>query len=332
MKRRDAILAPLAIGASMHAWTQVPGRIYRVGYLGFTATNSPSDLLVWNGFVQRLRELGYSEGGNLVIEDRYAEGRMGRYAEFAAEMVKIRADIVFTSNPIAARAVMAVSRTMPIVTIFVPDPVRAGLAASYAHPGGQLTGISNFGYELLLKQLELLKAALPTVTRIAFAGCPRCILASGLSAADLAAIQAERTAAARSLGITLLQLDVDAASDFDAASAALLRQHAEALVIGSSPVNAALRDKWNAFAEQNRLPTMVEGSGTGKMFSYGASGAGMYRRAAEYIAKILGGAAPGDLPIEQPTTFQFVINLKMAKAMGLTIPQSVLLRADEVIE
>jgi len=132
--------------------------------------------------------------------------------------------------------------------------------------------------------------------------------------------------------MTLLQLDVDAASDFDAASAALLSQRAEALVLGSTPVNAALRDKWSAFAEQNRLPTMVEISGTGMMFSYGASVAGMYRRAAEYIAKILGGAAPGDLPIEQPTTFQFVINLKMAKAMGLTIPQSTLLRADKVIQ
>lgn len=332
MKRRDAVLAPLAIGASLHAWTQVPGRIYRVGYLGFTATNSPSDLLVWNGFVQRLRELGYSQGGNLVIEARYSEGRMERYAEFAAEMVEIKADIIFTSNPIAARSVMAVSRTMPIVTIFVPDPVRAGLAASYAHPGGQLTGISNIGRQLVLKQLELLKAALPSVTRIAFAGCPRCALASGLIAAEVAAGLAERTAAALSIGVTLLQLDVDAASDFDAASAALLRQRAEALVIGSTPVNAALREKWRAFAEQNRLPTMVEGSGTGAMFSYGASGAGMYRRAAEYIAKILGGAAPGDLPIEQPTTFQFVINLKMAKTMGLTIPQSVLLRADEVIQ
>jgi len=282
--------------------------------------------------VQWLRELGYSQGSNLVIEDRYAEGRMERYADFAAEMVKIKADIVFTSNPTAARAVMAVSRTMPIVTIFVPDPVRAGMAASYAHPGGQLTGISNLGVELHFKQLELLKAALPRVTRVAFVGCPRCILASGLSAADVAAIQAERTAAARSLGMTLLQLDVDAASDFDAASAALLSQRAEALVLGSTPVNAALRDKWSAFAEQNRLPTMVEISGTGMMFSYGASLAGMYRRAAEYIAKILGGAAPGDLPIEQPTTFQFVINLKMAKAMGLTIPQSTLLRADKVIQ
>ena len=332
MKRRDAVLVPLAAGASAIAWPQVPGRTYRVGYLGFTATNSPSDLLAWNGFVQRLRELGYNQGGNLVIEDRYAEGRMERYAEFAAEMVRIKADIVFTSNPIAARAVMAVSGTMPIVTIFVPDPVRAGLAASYAHPGGQLTGISNFGFELLLKQFELLKAALPKITRVAFVGCPRCGLASGLSAADVAADRARRTEAARSLGMTLLQLDVDAASDFDAASAALLSQRAEALVIGSNPVNAALRDKWTAFAEQNRLPTMVEGSGTRRMFSYGASAAGMYRMAAEYIAKILGGAAPGDLPIQQPTTFQFVVNLRMAKAMGITIPQSVLLRADEVIQ
>jgi putative ABC transport system substrate-binding protein len=332
MNRRDVVIAPLAVCASMRARTQVPGRLYRVGYLGFTATNSTNDLRNWNGFVQRLRELGYDQGRNLVIEDRYAEGRLERYPEFAAEMVKIKADIVFTSNPGAARAVMAVSPLMPIVTIYAPDPVRSGLAASLARPGGQLTGITNFGPELVLKQLELLKAALPSVTRIAHAWCPRCVQDSGYSAAEIAAILAERSAAAQSLGITLLPLDVNAASDFDATSAALLRQRAEALLIGSTPINVALREKWHTFADRNRLPTMEEVRGNGSMFSYGADPAPMYVRAAELVAKILGGAAPGELPMERPTRFTFAIDLRLAKAMGITIPQSLLLRADEVIQ
>lgn len=180
MKRRDAVLAPLALGAATLARTQVPGRTYRVGYLGWTATNSPADLVVWNSFVNRLRELGYIQGSNLVIEDRYAEGRLERYADFAAEMVRLKADVVVAASGNAATAVMAVSRSIPIVTTFAPqDPVRAGLVASLARPGGQLTGLTSLGAELVPKHIELLKAALPSVTRIAYAWCPRCAVESG---------------------------------------------------------------------------------------------------------------------------------------------------------
>ena len=333
MKRRDVVVAPLAVAAATLAWAQVPGRMYRVGYLGFTASNSPADLLVWGAFVNRLRELGYRQGSNLIIEERYAEGRNQRYAEFAAEMVKLKADIVVASSGGSARAVMTVSRTMPIVTTFAPaDPVRAGLVTSFARPGGQLTGISSLGPALVPKHLELLKETVPKITRIAYAWCPQCALDSGLSATDVAALLSERTAAARSLGMTLVPLNVDAASDFDAAGAKLLRERAEALVIGSTPTNAALREKWNALAEQHRLPTITESRGTGAMLSYGADPAWIYRRAAEFVAKILGGEAPGEIPMEQPMRFDFIVNLKMAKAMGITVPPIVMLRVTEVIE
>ncbi len=332
MNRRDVVLAPLAVGASMHAWTQVPGRSYRVGYLGFTASNSPNDLRIWNSFGSRLRELGYVQGGNLIIEDRYSEGHNERYAEFAAEMVRLKADVVVASSGNSARAIMAVSRNMPIVTLFLPDPIRAGLITSFARPGGQLTGVYNLGPELIFKQFELLKAAVPSISRIAVAGCPQCALESGLSAAEFAAVLAERAAAARRIGVTLVPLDINAVSDFEAATALLLRERAEALVFLSTSVFPKLREKWRAFAEQHRLPTISEFSGQDTMFSYGTDAAGIYRKGAEYVAKILGGAVPGELPMEQPTTFQFVINLKMAKAIGLVIPQSVLLRADEVIQ
>ncbi len=333
MKRRDAVFAPLVFGAATLSRAQVAGRVYRVGYLGFGANTTPNDFRIWAAFVERLRELGYNEGGNLAIEERYAEGRFERYAEFAAEMIKLKADVIVATSGNSARAVMALSRSMPIVTTFTPaDPVRAGLVASLARPGGQLTGLTTLGVELVAKHFELLKAALPSVPRIAYAWCPRCAQDSGYSVPEVAVLLSERAAAARSVGVTLVPLDVNTATDFEAASAMLLSERAGALVLGSTPIAFALRERWRAFAEQQRIPTIGESSGMGTMFSYGADVAAIYRRAAEIVAKILGGAAPGELPMEQPTRFTFTIDLKLAKAMGLTIPQSVLLRADEVIQ
>ena len=333
MKRRDAVLAPFVFGAATLSPAQVAARVYRVGYLGFSADTTPNDFRIWNAFVQRLRELGYNQGGNLIIEQRYAEGRFERYAEFAAEMINLKADVVVATSGNSAFAVMRLSRSMPIVTTFTPaDPVRAGLVASLARPGGQLTGLTTLGVELVAKHLELLQAALPSVTRIAYAWCPRCAQDTGYSVAEVAALLSERTAAAQSIGVTLVPLDVNTATDFDAASAMLLRERAGALVIGSTPIAFALREKWHTFAEQHRLPTIAESSGMGTMFSYGADVAAIYRRAAEIVAKILGGATPAEIPMEQPTRFTFTIDMKWAKAMGLTIPQGVLLRADEVIQ
>ena len=149
MNRRDVVIAPLALAVPTLGWAQMPGRVYRVGYFGYTATNTPDDDRVWGAFVQRLRELGFAEGANLVIEQRFAEGRNERYADFAAEMVKLKAAVVVATSGAAARELMKASTTLPIVTTAVPDPVRAGLVASLARPGGQLTGISNLADEVI---------------------------------------------------------------------------------------------------------------------------------------------------------------------------------------
>lgn len=330
--RRQLIGGAVAISAALPARAQVPGRLYRVGYLGYTTVNTPDDERIERAFVQRLRELGFVEGANLVIEWRFAEGRSERYAEFAAEMVKLGADIVVATSGPAARAVMAASRTMSIVTTGVPDPVRAGLVVSLARPGGQLTGISNLANELVPKRLELIKAAVPSAERVAIARCPGCLLGSGASAAEVSDVHAGQAAAARSLGVKLLPLDVNAPADFDAATAILRRERADALLIGATPVNVALRGQWLAFAAQQRLPMLAPYRGFEALLSYGPDYAAIYRKAAEYVARILGGAHAGELPMEQPTRFEFVINLKLAKAMGVAIPQAVLLRADEVIQ
>ena len=329
--RRQLIGAIAAIAAALAARAQAPGRVYRVGYLGFTATNTPEGERIWSAFVQRLRELGFVQGRNLIIEERYAEGHNERYAGFAAELIALHTDIVVASNGSAARAVMTLSKTLPIVTTAVPDPVRAGLVASLAHPGGQLTGISNLADELVPKRLELLKVALPGARRIAFARCPRCAMGAGTSAAEIDALLAEQSAAARSLGVELLLLDVNDAAGFDAAAALLQRERPDALLIGATQVNAALVPRWLALATEQRLP-MLAPFRAGTLLSYGPDYVAVYRRAAEYVVKILNGANPSEIPMEQPTKFEFVVNLKLAKAIGLAIPPSVLLRADEVIE
>ena len=333
MNRRDAVLAPLTLGVATLARTQVPGRSYRVGYLGFNAAHAPGEPRDWNTFVERLRELGYSRGRNLVIEERYIKGtRDLHYTDFVVEMLKIKADAVVVGSATAARYVMGLSRTLPIVALFLADPVRSGLVASLAHPGGQLTGLSDLSDELVLKQLELLKAAAPSIKRIAHARCPRCALFGGLPGDKLREQYASLDAAAHTLGVTLVAADLSDTTLFDDTAAMLVRERADALLIGVNVINVALRDRWVTFAAQRRLPTLAAYPGFGALLSYGPDYAVIYRKAAEYVAKILGGAAPGDLPMEQPTRFEFVVNLKTAKALGITIPQSLLLRADEVIQ
>ena len=277
MDRREIIGGATAFIAVLAARAQVPGRVYRVGYLGYTATNTPDDDRVWGAFVQRLRELGFAEGRNLVIEQRYAEGRDERYAKFAAEMVALKTDVVVAGTGTAARALMSASPALPIVTTGVPDPVRAGLIVSLARPGGQLTGISNLADELVPKRLELLKGAVPAARQIAFARCPACGVNAGLSEAEVRALHVEREAAARSLGVELLALDVNASADFTAATATVRRERPEALLIGANQINAALRDQWLAFAAEQRLPMLAPYRGFGALMSYGPEATAIYR-------------------------------------------------------
>jgi putative ABC transport system substrate-binding protein len=332
--RRKLIAGVVAFTAALCARAQVSGRVYRIGYLGYTGHehDTPQDVRVWNGFVTRLRELGFAEGRNTIIEQRFAEGRNERYVDFAAEMVKLDADIVVASSGSAARAVMAASRTMPIVVTAVPDPVRSGLVASLARPGGRLTGISNLGDELAPKRLEFLRMVVSPGGEIAFVRCSRCYRTAGASEAEVVARDVEMEATARSLGVRLRLLDVNAKEEFDAVAAELRRAPPDALLIGSTQINVALRDEWLALAAAQRLPMLAPYRGFGAMFSYGADFAAIYRRAAELVARILQGAAPGDLPMELPTKFELVVNLVIAKSMGVTIPRALLLRADEVIE
>jgi putative ABC transport system substrate-binding protein len=330
--RRILLLLCGALVLPIAAHAQIEGKVYRVGYIGFTATSTPEDERTWAAFVGRLRELGFAEGRNLVIEQRYAEGRSERYAEFATEMLAMKADLVVVAGGAAARAVMAVSRTLPIVMTAAPDPVRSGLVASLARPGGQLTGISNLADELVPKRLELLKAAVPAAGRVAFARCPRCALTAGMSTAEVDALLVEQEAAARSLGVKWLPININEAQDFEQAAAMLRGARPDALLIGANPINVALRSQWLAFAAEQRLPLLAAARGFGAMLSYGPDFAATYAMAADYVAKILKGAHPGELPMEQPTKFEFVVNLKIAKALGITIPESLLLRADEVIQ
>ena len=321
-----SLLAPLAAGA------QPAGKVCRVGWLGFRAYGTPYDERLHTAFVQRLRELGFTEGRNLVFEWRYAEGKMERYAEFAAEMVKLKADVVVSVSPAATRALMSASRTLPIVAFAVVDPVGSGLVASLARPGGQLTGMTTFPADMVPKRLELFRAALPSARRIAFATAYSGDLRPHGNADVVGAVQAAQDEAARALGVKLLRIDVNTAGAFEQAAIVLRRERPDALFIGGNPVNQALQREWLALAAELRLPTFGPYRGFGAMFSYGPDFIATIQKVAEYVAKILNGASPGDLPMEQPMKFEFVIDLKMAKAFGVTIPQAVLLRADEVIE
>jgi len=214
IERRTLLFGSAGLAAALPARPQAPGRTYRIGYLGFTASNTADDLRDWNGFVERLRDLGFSEGRNLVIEQRFAEGRNERYTDLAVELVRMKVDLVVVTSGTSARAVMAASRSLQIVTLSIPDPVRAGLVATMARPGGQLTGMSNLAEELTPKRIELLKLVVPSARLIAFARCRSCSLTAGESPEAVAAMYLEHERAARALGVGWLPLDVDSADDF----------------------------------------------------------------------------------------------------------------------
>jgi putative ABC transport system substrate-binding protein len=334
MRRRCFVSALAALGAAA-ARAQLTGRRYRIGYIGFTVNgdDSPESRRNWGGLVERLRELGFRDGDNLVIEKRFFEGRPERYTAIARELVDSGFDLAIATSGAAARAVIDASQgRMPVIIMFVSDPVRAGLVQSLAHPGGPVTGISNLADELIPKRVELLKAAVPGATRIAFARCPACEQAAGRPADEVAARFDGEAAAARRIGVTLLPLEVNAFADFDAAQRRLRNDRPDALLIGATQVNVVLRDEWIALIDALRLPTMAPYAGFGAMLAYGPDVGAIYRKAADYAARILNGARPGDLAMEQPTELEFVIDARIARRIGLEIPSSVLLRATRVLQ
>ena len=325
------VLAASTVTGLGPAHAQPAGKAWRIGYIGGTPPTTPEVARIWGAFVEALQNLGYIEGKNLVIEARFVEGKSERFAAFAAELVRLNVDVIVVNTAPGVRAVMEATRQIPIVMTGTSDPVGAGLIASLARPGGNVTGVADLGLDLNIKRLELLKAIAPKATRVAWLQSTF----GGFDAAKLAAMRAEIDAAAQALGMSLLRIQMNTPQDFDSATAAVVREHPDALLLNPNPVNLALRNEIAQFALKQRLPTMAarrEEALAGILITYGLSLADMLRDSAVYVDKILKGADPAVLPVTQPTKFDLVINGKTAKALGLAIPQSVLLRATEVIQ
>jgi putative ABC transport system substrate-binding protein len=250
----------------------------------------------------------------------------------AAELVRLKTDAVVAGTRAAARALMAASRTVPIVTVAAPDPVRSGLVTSLARPGGQLTGLTDLSDDLVPKQLELLKAALPAAKRVAYLRCTRCFAMSGASQAEIATNLRVHAEAAGRLGLVWQPLDVNDRADFAGVAARLRSDPPDALLLGANQITFALQREWHALVTELRVPTFAAYRAVGATFSYGPEYAGAMRRVAEYVAGILRGAWPGELPMEQPTLFEFVVNAKAARALGLEVTPDLRMRADVILD
>jgi putative ABC transport system substrate-binding protein len=309
------VVAPLIGNA------QQPAPIRRIGVLSGGAASAPIELLS-----EKLRDYGWIEGQNLIIEARGADGRAELAAALAAELVRLKVDVIVTYGSVASVAAKDSTTTIPIVTT-TGDPVRLGLVSSMSRPGGNITGVSTIAPELAAKRLELLRELLPKLTRIGELVDP------GNQYWRL--VRKDYEDAFRALGLQPIFVEVANPTALDEAFVELMRQRAQALIVRGDPVFYLLRERITGLALKNALPTMAEARPlveAGAFVSYGPNVPAQFGRTAALVDKILKGAKPGDLPIEQPHKFEFVINLKTAKALGLTIPQSVLLRADELIQ
>ena len=310
------------------AQAQEARKVIRIGYL--STTDVARDSARIETIRLALRELGYIEGQNIAFEYRYAEGRPDRYPEFVAELVRLKVDIVVVAGGTSMiRAAQSATKTIPIVMAGAPpDPVKAGLIESLARPGGNITGITVLSRDLSAKRLELLKEAVPKVKRVAVLYAP----ASEGAAREVREVLPE---AARALGVTIRPWEIRAANDFEKVFVELNKQRSDGLYVTPDALLGANQKRTIGFALESRLPSMYsnrEGVDAGGLMYYGADAADSYRRVAYYVDRILKGAKPADLPVEQPTKFEFVINLKTAKQIGLTIPPNVLARADKVLK
>jgi putative ABC transport system substrate-binding protein len=318
------LMAFLLVVVGAAAQAQQPARIHRIGIL--SPTSAPVQSARIEAFRQRLRELGYVEGKNIVIEVRYAEGKLERLPDLAAELVRLKVNVIVTVSGSGILAAKKATATIPIVFAQAADPVGTGLVPSLAQPGGNITGLSLMVPDLDGKRLELLKEAFPKVAQAAF------LWRSGGSRGNLAVTAME--AAAKALGVKLLLLEVRSLDDFDSAFARAKKERAQAFITAPSPLISTQQHQVLDFAAKNRLPAIypfTEFVEAGGLMSYAPNTAEVWRRAADFVDKILKGTKPADLPVEQATKFEFVINLKAAKQIGLTIPPNVLARADRVI-
>jgi putative ABC transport system substrate-binding protein len=326
MKRRNlALLLVLAfLSAPLAAEAQQSGRIHRIGVLTMPAGPNPRSEALRKG----LADLGYEEGRSIAIEWKWAAGSTERLPGLASDLLRANVDVIVASGPQAIAAVKRATSTIPVVMVAAADPVGAGLVSSMARPGGNLTGLSvDASPELFGKQLQLLKEALPHISRIAV------LWNSGMPGTQRFVDALSR--AGRSLNVSLQWIDIGGRSEFQRAFSDMNRGHASAVIVMTDPFVYVHREQIVQLAAKYRIPAMYlfdEIVRAGGFLSYGPSLADSYRRAATYVDKILRGAKPGNLPIEQPTKFELVVNLKTAKALGITIPQSILLQADEVIQ
>ncbi len=329
MIRTIGLIVTLALGlfaGSLPADAQQTGKVYRVGFLSGRSASSNTDPHRV-AFRQRLRELGYIEGQNLVMEYLFAEGKRGRLPDLAAEMVRRKVDVIMTgAGPPVVRAAKQATRTIPIVMAAVQaNPVAAGFVESLARPGGNITGITNLQTELRGKSLALLKEGFPQISRVAILGRER----------QERRGKKQIEAAAAALNIQIRSVAARALDDYESIFSAISRESPDALLVTTFPLVRDHPEGIIDFTAERRLPTIYASSGivdVGGLMSYSADMVDLYQRAAIYVHKILKGAKPGDLPVERPTKFDFVINLKTAKKLGFTIPPNVLYRATKVIK
>ena len=303
---------------------QQPKKIARIGFLGAASASALAERL--NGLRLGLRELGYIEGQNIAIDYRYADGKSERISKLAAELVSLNPDVIVTYQTPSVQALKNASETIPIVFTMLSFPVENGIVTSFARPGGNATGLTALSEELNGKRLELLKETVPTLARVAVLSNPE----NPTQPLEWKTIRA----AAQSLGLKLQPIEVRTAKDFDGGFQGVLKERAQALIVLAEAVFSENLNRIAQFARKNKLPSMFEGNESltaGILMSYGPNHRENFRRAAAYVDKILKGAKPGELPIEQPTKFELFINLKTANQIGLTIPPNVLARADRVI-
>jgi putative ABC transport system substrate-binding protein len=327
MKKKITVLTLCAMlfALCVSAEAQQPGKKPRIGYL--TATSLAAIAARTEAFRQGLRELGYIEGKTIIIEERHAEGKLDRLPSLAAELVRLHVDVIVSAGPGDTRAAKNLTSTIPIIMAQDSDPVGNGFVASLARPGGNITGLSTLAPEISGKRLELLYETVPKLVRVAvFGRSTRPGNAQAVGAVERAAT---------TFRIKLQYVDVEGPAELDAAFQTAVSQRADAVLVLEAPVFINQRTRIAELAAKRRLPAIysrAENVEAGGLISYGVSVTDMFRRAAIYVDKILKGTKPADLPVEQPTKFELVINLKTAKQIGLTIPPNVLARADKVIK
>ncbi len=327
MRARPCVLLIALVSVSASAAAQTGDRFYRIGFMTVGASSGPIAKASFEGLTGGLAQRGYTVGGNLAIETRYADGKPERLPALAKELVDAKVDVIVTSSYPAARAARDATATIPIVADGVGNPVETGLAASLSHPGGNLTGISDMASELSAKRLEMLKEAVPGLKRVA--------MLYNASDPGMTSRYRAASAAASVLGLAVQPLGVREPEEFDAAFAAMTKEMPDGILMVTDLLTNLNRKRVFEFAAANRLPAIYEVSymvHEGGLMSYGGERSETSGRVADLVSRILKGANPADLPFEQPTRFNLALNLKAAAALGVTFPQVLLLRADEVVE